>query len=67
MECVLRSLTTAIVFSFGSGEKGQLGNGRTGEHITTGNKTGYDIEPSPSKNDYSSFVSHDASILRQLW
>ncbi|KAI5980788.1 regulator of chromosome condensation 1/beta-lactamase-inhibitor protein II [Pisolithus albus] len=35
------------VFSFGSGEKGQLGNGRTGEHITTGNKTGFDIEANP--------------------
>ncbi|KAI9572017.1 regulator of chromosome condensation 1/beta-lactamase-inhibitor protein II [Boletus coccyginus] len=35
------------VFSFGSGEKGQLGNGRTGEHITTGNKTAYDIETEP--------------------
>ncbi|KAG6332897.1 hypothetical protein ID866_6193 [Astraeus odoratus] len=34
-------------FSFGSGEKGQLGNGRTGEHITTGNKTAFDIEPEP--------------------
>ncbi|KAH7891008.1 regulator of chromosome condensation 1/beta-lactamase-inhibitor protein II [Phlebopus sp. FC_14] len=35
------------VFAFGSGEKGQLGNGRTGEHITTGNKTAYDIEAEP--------------------
>ncbi|KAI6149944.1 regulator of chromosome condensation 1/beta-lactamase-inhibitor protein II [Pisolithus tinctorius] len=35
------------VFSFGSGEKGQLGNGRTGEHITTGNKTAFDIEANP--------------------
>ncbi|KAF8448724.1 regulator of chromosome condensation 1/beta-lactamase-inhibitor protein II [Boletus edulis BED1] len=35
------------IFSFGSGEKGQLGNGRTGEHITTGNKTAYDIETEP--------------------
>ncbi|KAG9308047.1 regulator of chromosome condensation 1/beta-lactamase-inhibitor protein II [Chiua virens] len=35
------------VFSFGSGEKGQLGSGRTGEHITTGNKTAYDIETEP--------------------
>jgi hypothetical protein len=36
------------VFAFGSGEKGQLGNGRTGEHIVTGNKTAFDIEPQPS-------------------
>ncbi|TFK62794.1 RCC1/BLIP-II [Pluteus cervinus] len=35
------------VFSFGSAEKGQLGNGTTGERITTGNKTAYDIEPYP--------------------
>lgn len=37
------------VFSFGSAEKGQLGNGITGERITTGNKTAFDIEPSPGK------------------
>ena len=36
-----------LVFSFGSGEKGQLGNGTTGERITTGNKTSYDIEVHP--------------------
>jgi hypothetical protein len=36
------------VFAFGSGEKGQLGNGRTGEHIVTGNKTAFDIETQPS-------------------
>ena len=35
------------VYSFGSGEKGQLGNGRTGEHITTGNKTGFDSQSEP--------------------
>ncbi|KAG5652910.1 hypothetical protein H0H81_003110 [Sphagnurus paluster] len=35
------------VFSFGSAEKGQLGNGTTGERITTGNKTAYDIEVNP--------------------
>ncbi|KAF8325028.1 regulator of chromosome condensation 1/beta-lactamase-inhibitor protein II [Amanita rubescens] len=35
------------VFTFGSAEKGQLGNGTTGERITTGNKTAFDIEPSP--------------------
>ncbi|TFK37496.1 regulator of chromosome condensation 1/beta-lactamase-inhibitor protein II [Crucibulum laeve] len=35
------------VFSFGSAEKGQLGNGTTGERIITGNKTGYDVESSP--------------------
>ncbi|KAK0470721.1 regulator of chromosome condensation 1/beta-lactamase-inhibitor protein II [Armillaria novae-zelandiae] len=31
------------VYAFGSGEKGQLGNGTTGERITTGNKTAFDI------------------------
>ena len=37
-----------LVYSFGSGEKGQLGNGRTGEHITTGNRTAFDIQYEPS-------------------
>lgn len=37
------------VYSFGSGEKGQLGNGRTGEHITTGNKTAFDTQSDPGK------------------
>ncbi|KAK7045887.1 hypothetical protein VNI00_007318 [Paramarasmius palmivorus] len=35
------------VFAFGSGEKGQLGNGTTGERITTGNKTAFDIVDQP--------------------
>jgi alpha-tubulin suppressor-like RCC1 family protein len=35
------------VFTFGSAEKGQLGNGTTGERITTGNKTAYDMDPNP--------------------
>ncbi|KAF8194680.1 regulator of chromosome condensation 1/beta-lactamase-inhibitor protein II [Pholiota molesta] len=35
------------VFAFGSAEKGQLGNGTTGERITTGNKTSFDIEVQP--------------------
>ena len=37
------------VFSFGSAEKGQLGNGKTGEHIVTGGKTVFDYEWEPSK------------------
>ena len=37
-----------LVFTFGSAEKGQLGNGTTGERITTGNKTAYDMDPNPS-------------------
>ncbi|KAK2467166.1 hypothetical protein APHAL10511_000715 [Amanita phalloides] len=36
------------VYTFGSAEKGQLGNGTTGERITTGNKTAFDIEPNPT-------------------
>ncbi|KAH9971036.1 regulator of chromosome condensation 1/beta-lactamase-inhibitor protein II [Lactifluus volemus] len=39
--------TRLVVYSCGSGEKGQLGNGRTGEHIATGNRTGFDIESDP--------------------
>ncbi|KAI0032961.1 RCC1/BLIP-II [Vararia minispora EC-137] len=35
------------VYACGSGEKGQLGVGRTGEHIATGNKTAFDVEPEP--------------------
>lgn len=45
----ITSLTLPSVFSFGSAEKGQLGNGTTGERITTGNKTAFDIEDRPSK------------------
>lgn len=44
-----QALTHVPVFSFGSGEHGQLGNGRTGEHIITGNKTAYDVYNDPSK------------------
>ena len=49
-----QALTPIPVFSFGSGEHGQLGNGRTGEHIITGNKTAYDVYNDPSE---SSIVS----------
>ena len=37
------------MFSFGSAEKGQLGNGKTGEHIVTGGKTVFDSEWKPSE------------------
>jgi len=37
----------SAVFTFGSAQYGQLGNGATGERIITGNKTGYDIEYRP--------------------
>jgi len=50
-ECLSSRLTASLafwpVFSFGSAEKGQLGTGTTGERITTGNKTTYDIEVDP--------------------
>jgi hypothetical protein len=36
-----------LVYAFGSGEKGQLGNGRTGEHIVSAGKTGFDIKDEP--------------------
>ncbi|KAI0078717.1 RCC1/BLIP-II [Panus rudis PR-1116 ss-1] len=35
------------VYAFGSAEKGQLGNGKTGEHIVTGGKTVFDAEWEP--------------------
>ncbi|KAH8826035.1 regulator of chromosome condensation 1/beta-lactamase-inhibitor protein II [Flagelloscypha sp. PMI_526] len=35
------------VYTFGSGEYGQLGNGRTGEYIVSSGKTGFDIESDP--------------------
>lgn len=53
-------LTPVLVFSFGSGEHGQLGNGRTGEHIITGNKTAYDVYNDPSE---SSFVPRSKGFL----
>jgi hypothetical protein len=40
-------LILLLVFSFGSGEKGQLGRGRTGEHIVSAGKTGFDVEADP--------------------
>jgi hypothetical protein len=42
-------LMCLTVYACGSGEKGQLGNGRTGEHIATGNRTGFDVESEPSE------------------
>ena len=47
-ESVADDVTT--VYACGSGEKGQLGNGRTGEHIATGNRTGFDVESEPSES-----------------
>jgi len=41
-------ITCLAVYAFGSGEKGQLGTGRTGEHIITGNKTAYDVHSDPT-------------------
>jgi alpha-tubulin suppressor-like RCC1 family protein len=45
-----------VVYSFGSGEKGQLGNGRTGEHITAGNKTAFDAQSEPSECSVTSIL-----------
>lgn len=39
-----------IVYALGSGEHGQLGNGRTGEHIATGNKTMFDVYSQPGED-----------------
>jgi hypothetical protein len=36
----------------GSGERGQLGNGRTGEHIVTSGRTVFDSEDKPSMSFY---------------
>ncbi len=41
------SLTYILVYAFGSGEKGQLGNGRTGEHIVTSGRAIFDTEHIP--------------------
>lgn len=35
------------VFGLGSGEHGQVGNGRTGEYIATGNKIMFDVHSEP--------------------
>ncbi|KAJ7623521.1 regulator of chromosome condensation 1/beta-lactamase-inhibitor protein II [Roridomyces roridus] len=42
---------TGKVYTFGSGEKGQLGNGRTGERIVTGNKVAFDSISDPVQVD----------------
>ncbi len=61
------------VFSFGSAEKGQLGNGTTGERITTGNKTAFDIEERPSewliKPSITTLMidDHDSICQRTRW
>ncbi|EPT01146.1 hypothetical protein FOMPIDRAFT_1121068, partial [Fomitopsis schrenkii] len=39
--------TNGKVYAFGSGEHGQLGNGRTGEHIVSAGKTAFDVEYEP--------------------
>lgn len=47
------------VYAFGSAEKGQLGNGTTGEHIVTGGKLVYDAESEPC-------MAHLPTSLRYL-
>jgi hypothetical protein len=37
------------VFAFGSAEKGQLGNGTTGERLAQGSKVAFDIESVPGE------------------
>ncbi|OBZ74133.1 Protein RCC2 [Grifola frondosa] len=37
------------VFAFGSEEKGQLGNGKAGEHIVSAGKSAFDIEVEPAE------------------
>lgn len=54
------------VYACGSGEKGQLGNGRTGEHIATGNRTGFDIESEPSETISSNLVLAEYGFSRCL-
>lgn len=44
-----RNVCRVVVFAFGSGEHGQLGNGRTGEHIVSAGKTAFDVESEPSE------------------
>jgi hypothetical protein len=43
-------LTGRLVYACGSGEHGQLGIGRTGEHIIAAGKTGFDIKDSPGQS-----------------
>jgi alpha-tubulin suppressor-like RCC1 family protein len=50
IDITLSVLIRLTVYAFGSGEHGQLGNGRTGEHITAGNKTGYDVHSDPGRS-----------------
>ena len=54
------------VYSVGSGEKGQLGVGRTGEHIATGNRTAFDIEPEPRRFRRPSVIHVSLTVLRVL-
>jgi alpha-tubulin suppressor-like RCC1 family protein len=41
------ALTFVPVYAVGSGEHGQLGNGKTGEHIVSAGKTAFDVKDSP--------------------
>ena len=46
----------------GSGERGQLGNGRTGEHIVTSGRTVFDSEDKPGMS--FSFLDTQMSDVR---
>ena len=51
IHCMSRLNSLPVVYALGSAEHGQLGNGRTGETIATGNKTTFDSHAEPSKLD----------------
>ncbi|KAF7317896.1 PHD-type domain-containing protein [Mycena kentingensis (nom. inval.)] len=46
-KCRMLTSLSSTVFTFGSGEKGQLGNGKSGERIIPGNKVAYDVVERP--------------------
>jgi hypothetical protein len=56
-----------LVFSFGSGEKGQLGRGRTGEHIVSAGKTGFDVEAEPGAYWAYVDVVSALNVVSQFW
>lgn len=69
MVCALHSdlrpgLIVLPVFALGSGEHGQLGNGRTGEHIVTSSKSTFDAYSEPCEYhgmSYRPYISHPSA------
>jgi alpha-tubulin suppressor-like RCC1 family protein len=43
------ALISVQVYSMGSGEHGQLGHGKTGEHIVSAGKIGFDVRETPGQ------------------